>query len=262
MYPYIRIGPILLWTYGLTIGFAFVCAWRALEVNLRRHNLPDRLAQRIILLLVISGIVGAKLYAVLEAPAQLLSHPFSSVFSSNGYTWFGGFLAGVTTLWFLAKHFNIPSLVLLDLASPCAALGYGIARLGCLLAGDADYGIATSLPWGMSFPNGLVPTTEYVHPTPIYECLAGLIISYYLWRLGKRDLPHGNILARYLLLTGTARFLVEFIRLNPRTILGLSNAQVASLLCVVVGLILFGYNSPALRRRTAVLTKGPTEEVL
>ena len=255
MYPYIRIGPILLWTYGLTLGFAFVCAWRALEVNLRRHNLPDRLAQRIILLLVISGIVGAKLYAVLEAPAQLLAHPFSSIFSSNGYTWFGGFLAGVTTLWFLAKHFNIPSLVLLDLASPCAALGYGVARLGCLLAGDGDYGIATSLPWGMSFPNGLVPTTEHVHPTPIYECLAGLMIFYYLWRLGKRDLPHGNILARYLVLTGITRFLVEYLRINPPTMLNLSNAQIMSLLCVAVALRLLGHNSLTLHWRTLVHTR-------
>src|SRR4030095_15110194 len=147
MYPYIRLGPIVLWTYGLTIGLAFLLGWKVLEVNLRRHRLPERHAQPIILLLVISGIVGAKLYAVLETPALLLAHPFSTVFSLNGYTWFGGFLAGVTTLWFVAKHFNIPSIVLLDLASPCTALGYGIARLGCLFSGDGDYGVATSLPW-------------------------------------------------------------------------------------------------------------------
>lgn len=268
MYPYIRIGPIVLWTYGLTIGFAFLCAWKLLEINLKRHNLPDRLAQPIILLLVISGIVGAKLYAVLENPTQLLAHPFSSVFSLNGYTWFGGFLAGVTTLWFLAKHFNIPSLVLLDLVSPCAALGYGVARLGCLLAGDGDYGTATSLPWGMSFPNGLVPTAEYVHPTPIYECLVSLLIFYYLWRAAGKGLSGGRILARYLVLTGTARFLVECIRINPQTIFGLSNAQVVSLLCVIVGLMLFWYRSPALRGKTILAhtltgtTKGPAEEIL
>ena len=256
MYPYIRIGPFVLWTYGLTIGFAFVCAWKLLEVNLRRHNLPDRLAHPIVLLLVISGIAGAKLYAVLETPALLLAHPFSTVFSLNGYTWFGGFLAGVTTLWFLAKRFNIPSLVPLDLVSPCAALGYGVARLGCLLAGDGDYGIATSLPWGMSFPNGLVPTAEHVHPTPIYECLAGLLIFYYLWRVGKKDLPRGSILARYLVLTGIARFLVEFLRLNPPSVFGLSNAQVMSLLCVAVGLMLFGYNSLTLQWWTLVNTRG------
>jgi phosphatidylglycerol---prolipoprotein diacylglyceryl transferase len=256
MYPYIRIGPIVLWTYGLTIGFAVVCAWKLFEINLRRHSFPDRLAQPIVLLLVISGAAGAKLYAVLQTPAQLLAHPFSTVFSLNGYIWFGGFLAGITTLWFLAKHYNIPTLILLDIVSPCAALGYGIARLGCLFAGDGDYGTATSLPWGMSFPNGLVPTAEYVHPTPIYECLAGLLVFYYLWRAAGIELPRGSIFARYLVLTGTARFLVEFIRLNPRTILGLSDAQVLSLLCVVAGLILFGYNSLEFHWKTVLVHTG------
>src|SRR5712692_4797840 len=256
MYPYVQIGPIVLGTFGLTIGLAFVCAWKVLEANLRRHNLIDRLAEPIVLLLVLTGLVGSKLYAQLESPSQLLAHPFSSVFSSNGYTWFGGFLAGIATLWFLAKHYNIPALMLLDIVSPCAALGYGIARLGCLFAGDGDYGTATSLPWGMNFPNGLVPTAEYVHPTPIYECLASLLFFYYLWRAAGKELPRGSISARYLVLTGTARFLVEFIRLNPRTILGLSDAQVLSLLCVVVGLMLFGYNSLELHWRTVLVHTG------
>ena len=75
MYPYIKIGPIILWTYGLTGGVAVLCAWRLLEINLRRHDLPQRFAQPIILLLIGSGIVGAKLYAVMEAPARLFADP-------------------------------------------------------------------------------------------------------------------------------------------------------------------------------------------
>lgn len=243
MYPFIRIGPFVLWTYGLAIGVAFVLAWKILEVNLKRHNLPSRLARPIILTLVVSGFVGAKLYAVLETPGQLFAHPFTTLFSLNGYTWFGGFLAGITALWLLARHFNIPSLMLLDIGSPCVALGYGVARLGCLLAGDGDYGTPTSLPWGMSFPNGLVPTAQYVHPTPIYECLAGLLIFWYLWRVGKGVLPSGSIFARYLVLTGITRFLVEFLRLNPPSMLGLTNAQIVSVLCVAAGLTRLGYNS-------------------
>ena len=105
----------------------------------------------------------------------------------------------------------------------------------------------------MSFPNGTVPTVEYVHPTPIYECLFGLLIFYYLLRAAGDELPHGSITARYLVLTGCARFLVEFIRLNPRTILGLSSAQIISLLCIVSGLVMLGYYSN-LRRRIVQLS--------
>jgi phosphatidylglycerol:prolipoprotein diacylglycerol transferase len=185
----------------------------------------------------------------MEAPPRLFADPVSTIFSLNGYTWLGGFLAGVASLWFAAGRFNISSLALLDLASPCAAFGYGIARLGCLLAGDGDYGTATSLPWGMSFPRGLVPTAEHVHPTPVYECLAAILIFCYLWRIGKRSLPHGSIAARYLILTGIARFLVEFVRRNPPVLLGLSDAQIISLLCVAVGLGLLALNSEKLRSR-------------
>jgi phosphatidylglycerol:prolipoprotein diacylglycerol transferase len=203
----------------------------------------------------VTGFVGAKLAAVLDSPSQLLAHPFSTIFSMNGYMWYGGFLAAVATLWLMGKYLRIPSLMLLDLASPCAAMGYAIARLGCLLSGDGDYGIATSLPWGMSFPNGTVPTGEYVHPTPIYECLFGLLIFYYLWRAAANELPHGSITARYLVLTGCARFLVEFIRLNPRTVLGLSSAQIVSVVCIVSGLVMLGYYSHLRRRIVQPLTE-------
>ncbi len=141
-----------------------------------------------------------------------------------------------------------------DAGSPAAALGYGVGRIGCLLSGDGDYGIPTSLPWGMSFPNGLVPTTQRVHPTPIYELIVACIIAVFLWRLGSRQLaarpsaaqasgplPRGAVFAAYLIFTGLARFLVEFIRINPPSFLGMSNAQAAGLLSMIAGVALWRY---------------------
>ena len=91
----------------------------------------------------------------------------------------------------------------------------------------------------MSFPNGIVPTADRVHPTPIYEFLAALVIFGFLWRLGKKSLlgprPLGGVFSYYLVLTGLARFLVEFIRINPRSFFGLTNAQAMSLASVVAG---------------------------
>src|SRR5260370_675844 len=138
---------------------------------------------------------------------------------------------------------EIPLLEFLDTCSPAATVGYAIGRIGCLLSGDGDYGVPTTLPWGMSFPNGVVPTTERVHPTPIYEFLIWLAIAAFLWRLGKKALrgnrPKGEVFCAYLILTGVARFLIEFIRVNPRSFFGLSNAQTASLVSIVVGIVLF-----------------------
>jgi predicted O-methyltransferase YrrM len=94
----------------------------------------------------------------------------------------------------------------------------------------------------MSFPNGVVPTTDRVHPTPLYEFFIWLAIAAYLWHLGTKTLrgpkAKGEIFANYLILTGLGRFLIEFIRINPRSFFGLSNAQAASLACILVGAVL------------------------
>jgi len=189
----------------------------------------------------LAGLVGARLYHVLESPRELMADP-SVLYSRFGFAWFGGFLGGFVALLFLARHYKIPPLEFMDLCSPAAAVGYAIGRIGCLLSGDGDYGVPTTLPWGMSFPNGVVPTTARVHPTPIYEIFNWLAIAAILWRMGKKALsgarPHGETFCGYLILTGVARFLIEFIRINPRSFFGLSNAQTASLASIVIGVIL------------------------
>jgi len=110
------------------------------------------------------------------------------------------------------------------------------------LSGDGDYGVPTTLPWGISFPNGVVPTTERVHPTPLYEFFIWLAIAAVLWQMGKKAVsgvrPNGETFCCYLILTGVARFLIEFMRINPRSFFGLSNAQTASLVSIVTGTVL------------------------
>jgi phosphatidylglycerol:prolipoprotein diacylglycerol transferase len=199
------------------------------------------------------GLVGARLYHVLETPRELLADP-SMLVSRFGFAWFGGFLGGFVALLVLAKHYRIPAMEFMDLCSPAAAVGYAIGRIGCLLSGDGDYGIPTTLPWGMSFPHGVMPTTERVHPTPLYEFFVWLAIAAFLWRLGKKYLsgsgPIGIVFSGYLLLTGLARFLIEFIRINPRSFFGLSNAQTASLLSMAAGIVLLWKIKSAGQRRS------------
>ncbi len=116
------------------------------------------------------------------------------------------------------------------MAAPAAAIGYGIGRIGCFLSGDGCYGIEirpvhflglTFTPWGIAFPHGLQPIGVPVYPTPLYEFAAGLVIGWWLWRRGGKPHGTGAILGQYLILSGIARFLVEFIRRNPKVLLGL-----------------------------------------
>ncbi len=229
MYPFIHIGHFSIGTFGLLLWLAAVCACWVLHRNFLRWEIQAD-AIGIVAIVTVVGIIGAKLWHVADTPHE-------HFFEREGFAWFGGLVFGILALLWQGRATKIGAIRMLDLAAPAAAVGYGMGRLGCLISGDGDYGIPTRLPWGMSFPNGLVPTTDRVHPTPIYELIAGLLIGYYLWRRGASTKPVGQITGEYLILSGAARFLVEFIRINPKIYWGMSNAQVASLGSIVAGVI-------------------------
>jgi phosphatidylglycerol:prolipoprotein diacylglycerol transferase len=236
MYPFIHIGRFSIGTFGIMLWLAAVAACWILSKNFRRWQI-DGDAISIVAVSTVAGVIGSKLWHVLETPHALMAHPADLLFDRAGFAWYGGLIVGILTLLWQARVYKLGPLRMLDLASPAAAIGYGVGRLGCLVSGDGDYGIPTKLPWGMSFPHGLVPTDQRVHPTPIYELLGAILITWILWRQGspERPRPMGQITGEYLVLTGIARFLVEFIRINPRILWGMSNAQFASMGAMVVG---------------------------
>jgi phosphatidylglycerol:prolipoprotein diacylglycerol transferase len=242
LYPFIHIGPLTLGSYGLMVATGLICAFFILRADFARRGISAD-AESIIGITGLSGLAGSRLYHLLETPGEFFADPWPQLFSTMGFAFFGAVIGGFLALLYLARRFKMSALLLLDCASPAGALGYGIGRIGCLISGDGDYGIPTTLPWGMSFPNGIVPTSERVHPTPIYEFLVAIVIFWILWRLGARAFethaPNGVVFAAYLVLTGIARFLVEMIRINPRTFLGMSNAQTASVVSIVAGILLF-----------------------
>jgi phosphatidylglycerol:prolipoprotein diacylglycerol transferase len=250
MYPFIHIGRFSIGTFGILLWLAAVCGCWVLYQNFRRWRI-DADAISIVAVATVAGILGAKLWHVFETPHLLFTHPTDLLFDRAGFAWYGGLIVGILALLWQARVYKLGPLQMLDLSAPAAAIGYGVGRLGCLVSGDGDYGKPTNLPWGMSFPNGLVPTMQRVHPTPIYELFAALFIAWILWRRGnpEKPLPLGQITGEYLILSGIARFLVEFIRINPRILWGLTNAQFASLGAIAfgLGLVLFA------RTRTATL---------
>jgi phosphatidylglycerol---prolipoprotein diacylglyceryl transferase len=273
MIPFIHVGPLAIPTFGLMVACAMLVAYFVLRADLARRGVADKNsgeAEALISFPCVAGFIGAKLYHLLETPSEFFADPLRLLFSPYGFAWFGGLLAGFAAFafvaWRITRHnaaagHPMSLLTIFDAGSPAAALGYGIGRIGCFLSGDGDYGIATSLPWGMSFPNGLVPTVERVHPTPLYEFFAACAIAWWLWRMGApgeggarnaklgaratvaSGPKPGDVFAAYLVLTGAARFLVEFIRINPRSFLGMSNAQTAAAASIVAGVVLWQWAS-------------------
>ena len=136
-----------------------------------------------------------------------------SLFSGTGLVFYGGAIGGALAVMAYAKYRDFLDYRLFDMGAPALAIGYAVGRLGCQLAGDGDYGIPSDLPWAMSYPDGTVPTTDRVHPTPIYEFLVMSAVTWWLWSRRDKARP-GSLIGWWAVLAGTERLLVEFIRRN------------------------------------------------
>ncbi|MBT3346375.1 MAG: prolipoprotein diacylglyceryl transferase [Gemmatimonadetes bacterium] len=240
MYPYwLEIGSFRLPTFGPMVVLGFLVAHYVIKRELQRRKIDPELASNLVTAAVVGGLIGAKSWFVIfELPPWAdWGDTLSAVFSGSGLTWHGGFLLATgLVIWTIRRH-AAPLPHVADAVGMGLAIGYGIGRIGCQLAGDGDYGIPTDLPWGMAYPNGVVPTNEVVHPAPVYETLAGAAIFALLWTTRRWfERWPGLSFSVYLLLAGTSRLLVEFIRRNPEAALGLTWAQWVSLGMMVAGL--------------------------
>jgi len=258
MYPELfKIGPLTVYSYGLMLGIAFITASWLLTKEIERKKLNPNIATEITILAIIFGIIGAKIFHLFENFDDFLEDPIGMAFSPGGLTFFGGLIVAVLAIWIYTGRKKIPFFYIADAAAPALALAYGIGRIGCHLAGDGDYGIPTDLPWGTNYengtvppsvmfqgseiaknyPNGIVPDNTPLHPTPVYEFLICVIIFAILWKLRKKDWIHGKLFMIYLILISIERFSIEFIRLNPRILFGLSEAQLIAIVLFLVGVI-------------------------
>jgi len=238
MYPILfQIGPIRIATYGLMMATGFLVGMFVLKRELARKGLDLALADRIVLATMVGGVVGAKLFHVLEFPERFIADPIGTVFSGYGLAFYGGMMGATgAVVWTLKRH-NALDLRVPDAMAPGLVAGYFFGRGGCQLSGDGCYGVATDLPWGMSYPNGTVPTLERVHPAPVYEMLEMLAVFCVLWMLRTRIRRPGVLFCAYLVLVGVARFAVEFVRRNPSFYLGLTTHQWVSISAVLFGVI-------------------------
>lgn len=231
------IGQFAVPSFWLMAFLAFVVGFFLVRSEVRRRGMREELAYDILLYAYIGGWAGARLFLIPTAWELFRADPIAFLLSGSGWVWYGGVIGGALAVLLLARRTRIPLLLLADLTAPALAMGLGIGRIGCQLSGDGDYGLPTDLPWGMSYPNGVVPTTERVHPAPVYEMLASFAIFAFLWRR-RRSAPLGELTGWYLILAPMARFAIEFVRRNPAWLWGLTTAQAYSLLLMAVGFYL------------------------
>ena len=242
MYPTIidfghvgNFGPIGIHSYGLMLATAFITSTFVIQHELKRRGFVPDVAGFIVIAAAFGGIVGAKIYAALLDGEVT----FAELFSTSGLVWYGGFIGGCLGVILIVVRSPNPTLATIDIVGPVVLLGYGIGRIGCLLAGDGDYGPPSDLPWAMAFPNGTVPTDVPVHPTPIYETLMSFTFFGLLWsqRL-KWESFQGLLFGMSLILLGVERFIAEFWRITPRVLGWMTAAQIFSIVAFIVGIVI------------------------
>jgi len=241
-------------SYGFMLMLAFYCCYFFLNKDLKRLGYDAKLSADIVFAAAIGGILGSKIYYLIENFDRVKSDPVGMIFSGAGLVFLGGLMGGTLAVTYVIKKNHLKWLRFADIVAPLLILGYAIGRIGCLLVGD-DYGQPTHLPWGISFPEGLPPSTysifqSYypwvslegfepglltVHPTQIYETLIGFGIFGYLYHKRTSITVVGSLFFTYLILAGSERFLIELLRLNSKYLFGLTGSQIISLAMIGIG---------------------------
>jgi prolipoprotein diacylglyceryl transferase len=271
-------------TFGVFVALAMLLSVWVLGLELKRkENLnlirgnynkkgnfvrPHEHVSTLSLIIIVSSMVGARIFSILEYPAPFLEAPLYVLFSDAGFTYYGGLIFGGIAAIIYAKKINLRVIHLIDAAAPALLLGYAIGRMGCQLSGDGDWGIDNNalkpdwlgfMPnwfWAYNYPHNVInegvsipgcsgeycsmlPTT--VFPTPLYEILFCSLAFFVLWFFRGRIKTPGLMFGLYLVISGTERFLIEQIRVDAEySIFSMSvkQAEFISFFIILTGIVM------------------------
>jgi len=246
-------------TYGLLVATGVLLGlWISVRYSRQQGIDPDT-AWNFGILIVLAGIVGSKILYIITDWGFYTAHPgeiFSWATMQAGGVFSGGVVAALlAAIWYI-RHYRLPALRLCDAFMPGLALGHAIGRVGCFAAGCC-YGKPTDHFWGVTFTNPLAaqlvgtPLNEALEPTQLFESAVELANFFFLAWLIKRKKFDGQVFAAYLIIYGTARYFLEFLRGDPGrgSVFGgfMTLTQLISLCLVVVGGLIWWLRSGAQR---------------
>tara|TARA_B100001250_G_scaffold414250_1_gene451534 strand:+ start:41 stop:880 length:840 start_codon:yes stop_codon:yes gene_type:complete len=248
---------LAIYSFGLMLVIAFYTCFYLLDNDLKESEYDNKLASDIIFWSALGGIIGSKLYHVIENLDHIMAspNPMGQIFSGSGLVFLGGLAGAIIAVSFVLRSYKVSWFEFADKLAPLIFLGYAIGRIGCFLVGD-DYGTPSKLPWAISYQEGLPPTTKTVfsyqfpwidvsnfdseiltvHPTQLYEAIICGLMFYVLWKKRNYIQYQGQLFFSYLILAGLERFFIEFIRTNEKYLFEtFSGAQLLSVLMISVG---------------------------
>jgi phosphatidylglycerol:prolipoprotein diacylglycerol transferase len=247
--------PLPIPMFGLMVGIALFAGLKIANLEVKRlvPGQPANFTDNLGFIGFIAGIIGARLFHLLEHLDEFTERPLEMLLSRGGFTIFGGLIFATLAGLVYARIKRAPAAPLLDAVAPALMLGYALGRIGCQISGDGDWGIAADLAakpswlpmwfWAQTYDGnilGIFIDPPGVYPTPMYEVLMGLAAFALLWKLRLHRHQPGWLFAVYLTLAGVERLLIEFIRVNTTfNLFGVevTQAQLIAVACVIAGTI-------------------------
>ncbi len=253
-----QFGPFALRWYSLAILVAIVIAVLVIRREFQRKGLPLAQYDTMVFWVVAGGIIGARLFFVLDHLGYMLDHPAEILaFTEGGLAIYGAVFGGFVATAIVCRALRYPFLPVIDAIAPGLLLAQAFGRFGCIVNGDA-WGAPTSSPFAFIYtnPHAMLPPELLgvpTHPYPVYDMALNLAVFAVVWRLRRRDLPAGTVFAVFAALYAAGRFGISYVRQETVWFWGLQEAQVIALLALVASLAALA----ALARRSAATATEP-----
>jgi len=218
--------PVPIYSYGVMLGTSMVVGWFLALRLAKSDGIPSEQAGAIYMWTAVWAIIGARVLYVITEWHEFASPLDIVLLNKGGLVAYGGMIGGFLASWYGCRKRKIHLLRWADVSAPSVVLGTAITRIGCLLFG-CDYGKRADLPWAIRFPHGAPAWTDHVshygldqnapssfsvHPTQIYESLAGLFLFALLMYLRRKRRFSGEVFLGWVMGYGILRPVIEIFR--------------------------------------------------
>jgi phosphatidylglycerol---prolipoprotein diacylglyceryl transferase len=238
-----RLGPFLITWHGVFSVLGIIAAAR-IGFWLLQKDIPDVQGTGDGLAWMVGlGLIGARLLYVWENWRIFANGQWLRVLAltEGGISQWGGLFGAMVGVYVWARRAHYSFWKILDAGGPAAMLGLAIGRIGDIINGE-HHGSPTNVPWGVEYVNQytLGQPGRVVHPEVAYELVLCLLILAAILPFHQRlkeRLPDGVLGLAYFSIYALGRFFLSYFRLDMQIIFGLRQAQIASLLMLVIALI-------------------------
>ncbi|WP_102401632.1 prolipoprotein diacylglyceryl transferase [Haloimpatiens massiliensis] len=231
---------IKIYGYGTMIAIGILSAIILLNYRIKKRGYNEDKISNMAIIAIISGVLGGKLLFIITEFKNILKDPSILKDLQYGFVIYGAILGGALGVYLYSRKNKWRVLDVFDLVIPTIPLAQGFGRIGCFLAGCC-YGKVTNSWLGVEFKNSdFAPVGVHLHPTQIYSSIFDFALCAFLLWYDKKNEKEGRVFSMYFILYGIGRFLVEFLRDDPRgTVWMFSTSQFISIIMVIFAILVF-----------------------